>query len=82
MKSAAISSAVARRGNRSLRRRRLLWLEESTYNALTDAIRWQLGDAETTKLFRGLGRRIKENPNMQNFIESVIRVLDCLRTLC
>ncbi len=50
------------------------WLEEETYNALTEAIRSQLGDAETIKLYRALGRRILSNPNIQSFIESVIRL--------
>lgn len=50
------------------------WLDEPTYNALTESIRSQLGDAETTKLYRCLGRRILDNPNMQSFIESVIRM--------
>ncbi len=50
------------------------WLEEETYNALTEAIRSQLGDAETIKLYRALGRRILSNPNIQSFIESGIRL--------
>lgn len=50
------------------------WLEEATYNALTDSIRTQLGDTETIKLFRALGRRIIQNPNLQNFVEGIIRM--------
>ncbi len=51
------------------------WLDEATYNALTDAIRSQLGDEETRNLYRALGRRIIHNPGIQQFVESVIRLL-------
>lgn len=74
MKGAAIQQRCGKAWQEILETPAVAWLPEATYNALTESIRWQLGDAETTKLFRGLGRRIKENPNMQNFIESVIRV--------
>lgn len=50
------------------------WLDETTYNTLTDSIRAQLGNEQTIRLYRGLGRRILENPNFQSFIESVIRL--------
>ena len=50
------------------------WLDEATYNALTEAIRAELGDAQTRNLYRALGRRIIHNPGLQQFIESVIRL--------
>ncbi len=51
------------------------WLDEATYNALTEAIRAELGDEGTRSLYRALGRRIIHNPGIQQFIESVIRLL-------
>jgi len=51
------------------------WLDEATYNALTQAIRSQLGDGGMIKLYRGMGRRFLDNPNVQSFAESAIRLL-------
>jgi hypothetical protein len=50
------------------------WLDEATYNALTESIRAELGDGETQCLYRRVGRRILANPNLQSFFESVIRL--------
>lgn len=50
------------------------WLDEATYNALTNSIRKHLGDPATIRLFRGLGRRIIQNPNLQSFVEGVFRM--------
>jgi hypothetical protein len=51
------------------------WIDEVTYNTLTDSIRSQLGDDGTRSLYRALGRRIIHNPSFQNLVESVIRLL-------
>lgn len=51
------------------------WIDEATYNTLTDTIRKNLGDDETRNLYRALGRRIIHSPSFQSFIESVIRLL-------
>jgi len=51
------------------------WLDEETYNALTESIRAELGDKEMQRMYRRLGRRILSNPNLQAFVESVIRML-------
>lgn len=50
------------------------WLDETTYNTLTNSVRSVLGDEQTRRLFRLLGRRIIHNPGLQSFIESTIRV--------
>lgn len=50
------------------------WLDEATYNTLTESIRAVLGDAAMTRLYRRLGRRLISNPSFQSFLESVIRV--------
>lgn len=50
------------------------WLDEPTYNALTESIRAELGDVEMQRMYRRLGRRILSNPNLQSFIEGVIRL--------
>lgn len=50
------------------------WLDEATYNALTEAARAELGDAAFQELFRRLGRRLMKSPLFQAAIESVIRM--------
>lgn len=53
---------------------KVAWLNESTYNALTEAVRLQLGDTETIALYRKVGRRILSNPGFQSFVELAIRL--------
>ena len=53
---------------------KVAWLSESTYNALTEAVRLQLGDTRTIALYRKVGRRILSNPGFQSFVELAIRL--------
>lgn len=50
------------------------WIEEATYNALTNGVRRTLGDEATLALFRRLGRRIVKNPNLANAVGSLAKV--------
>ena len=51
------------------------WLDEATYNALTEAIRTQLGAAGMQALFRQVGSRLAKNPGLQTLLESALRML-------
>lgn len=50
------------------------WLDEETYNALTEGARAELGDERFRALFRALGRKLHRNPSFQSAIEAVIRI--------
>ncbi|MFO0573085.1 MAG: hypothetical protein U1A78_03735 [Polyangia bacterium] len=49
------------------------WVEEETYNALTNAVRGALGDPGTRQFFRHIGRRFMKNPSVQSAVEGVMR---------
>lgn len=53
---------------------KVAWLDEGTYNALTEAIRAELGDEGTRALFRKVGRRMLTSSNLQALLESAIRL--------
>jgi len=53
---------------------KVAWLDEGTYNALTEAVRAELGDEETRALFRKVGRRMLTSNNLQTLLESAIRL--------
>ncbi len=54
---------------------KVAWLNESTYNTLSDAVRAQLGDDGTIELYRKVGRRLLSNPHFQTFVETALKVL-------
>ena len=49
------------------------WVEEETYNALTNAVRAALGDPGTRQFFRHIGRRFMKSPSVQSAVEGVMR---------
>ncbi len=71
----AIRDKTGRAWEQILQAPSVAWLDEATYNALTETIRAQLGDTESQQLYRRLGRRVLDNPNFQSFIEATIRLL-------
>lgn len=53
---------------------KVAWLDEATYNALTEAVRAELGDPETLALFRAVGRRVVSSPSLQAMYEAAMRL--------
>ena len=53
---------------------KVAWLDETTYNTLSEAVRAQLGDAGTIELYRRVGRRLLANPHFQSFVETALKV--------
>ncbi len=53
---------------------RSMWLDEPTFNALTEAIRVTLGDEGTRSLYRAVGRILVKNPAFQFAMEAMIRI--------
>ncbi len=52
----------------------VMWLDEETYNALTEATRAELGDEAFQALFRKVGRRLIKTPLFQAALEAMIRI--------
>ncbi len=50
------------------------WLDEATFNQLTEAHRSVLGDAETRAFYRRVGRTLAKNPFFKVGLDAVIRL--------
>lgn len=53
---------------------KVAWLNEATYNTLSEAVRAELGDDGTIELYRKVGRRLLANPHFQTFVETALKV--------
>lgn len=50
------------------------WLDETTFNAMNEACRREVGDQAYQQLYRQVGRRLVKNRNFQHAIEALVRI--------
>lgn len=51
------------------------WLDATTYDTLTEAVRSELGDPETRVFFRKVGRRLTSIATIQRLLETALRLI-------
>lgn len=50
------------------------WLNQATYNMLSESVRAQLGDEGTIALYRKVGKKVLSNPHFQAFFETALKI--------
>jgi hypothetical protein len=72
--AASVKATMGEAWNRIEKALAVDWLEEATYNALTEATRRALGDEEFQAFFRLHTRRVVRSPGFQSAIEMILRL--------